>query len=126
MSEYQQASLPKDDGSECRRLSGNNCLQPGRRPLDWGVRPLGEKFRIHLPERKSFLNVVVKRSILTFGQGVDLDLLRREGLKEDEELVLNRGGEDGAEVGNVRVRVVEVFQQGQAVPQPGKDCEFAL
>jgi hypothetical protein len=81
---------------------------------------------MHLPERKSALNVVVYWSILTFGQGVDLDLLRREGLKEGEELVLDRGGKDGAEVGNVRVGVVEVLQQGQAVPQPGKDREFAL
>ncbi len=81
---------------------------------------------MHLPEIKSASNVVVYWSILTFGQGVDLDLLRREGLKEGEELVLDRGGEDGAEVGNVRVGVVEVLQQGQAVPQPGKDREFAL
>ena len=76
--------------------------------------------------RTKALNVVIGKSIITFRQRVDLDLLRGEGLEEGEELILYGGGQDGAQVGNVRVRVVEVLQQRQAVPQPRKDGEFAL
>ena len=62
----------------------------------------------------------------TFWKSVDLNLRRVQVLEEGKELLLDGGGEDGAEVGDVRLRVVEVLQQRQAVRQPREYCKLTL
>ena len=52
---------------------------------------------------------------LTFRQCVHLHVFGVEVLEEGEELLLNRGRQHGAQVVDVRLGVMEVLQQGQAI-----------
>ena len=60
------------------------------------------------------------------GHGVDGHVLGADGLEELVELLLDAGGQHGAQVGDVRLAVVEVLQQFDAVTQPGEDGEFSF
>ena len=72
------------------------------------------------------LVIIEKPIFITFRQSPDLHLLRVQILEEGEELLLGGAGEDGPEIGDVRLGIVKVLQEGQAVRQAGENRELAL